>query len=143
MPTYDLDRLAEAVHRRREELGLGQGDLIARGGPGVTTVGKIERSQIEKPQNATLKRLDDALAWEPGSARRVLAGGDPAVRNATGSVGPRTQDSSYVEDRRAGDPEPGISDEEVVALIERQQRELAELLEKMRARPSRPVDGAP
>lgn len=75
MDEPNLPRLADAVRRRREELGLGQADLQARGGPGVTTVGKIERAEIPKPMRSTLKRLDAALEWVPNSALFVLRGG--------------------------------------------------------------------
>lgn len=70
-----LQGLAEAVKARRTELGLAQGDLASRGGPSVVVVGQIERQQQPHPQALTLSRLDRALAWEPGSAAAVLAGG--------------------------------------------------------------------
>lgn len=66
--------LAEAIKNRRQELGLGQGDLGASGGPSIVTVGQLEREQIENPQPTTLKRLDTALRWEPGTAAEILAG---------------------------------------------------------------------
>lgn len=72
-----LERLAEAVKNRREELGLTQGGLGSRGGPGVVTVGKIERAEIQQPQPATLAGLDRSLRWAQGSAAAVLAGQEP------------------------------------------------------------------
>jgi transcriptional regulator with XRE-family HTH domain len=70
-----LRALANYVRARRVALNLNQGDLASRGGPGVVTVGKIERGEIAKPEVSTLRRLDTALQWEPGSAAAVLDGG--------------------------------------------------------------------
>jgi len=96
---------------------------------GVRVLQHKNRAKIEKAIGLPLQTLEE---WA-GGAEIVLPDSDP--------VGPAAQDDGYVEDRLPGDPEPSITDDEVVALIERQQRELAELLEKMRARSERPVDG--
>lgn len=72
-----LQRLAEAVRQRRGYLGLAQGDLAEVGGPSIVTVGQIERCAIQQPQTGTLKKIDTALQWAPGSAARILAGGEP------------------------------------------------------------------
>lgn len=107
-------RLGREVRARRAELGLAQGDLAARGGPSLVTVGQIERGQVE-PQAVTLARLETALAWERGSAARILAGGDPTpvshtvqmglagagrlpavTQSATGTVGPARDDAEHV-----------------------------------------------
>lgn len=79
-----LQRLATAVRARRTALGLAQGDLSSRGGPGVVTVGKIEQGKIQQPQPSTLERLDRALRWQPGSAAGVLAGQQPQELPANG-----------------------------------------------------------
>lgn len=72
-----LHRLAVAVEARRQELGLTQGALGSHGGPGVVTVGKIERGEIRQPQPSTLSALDRSLRWTTGSAAGILAGRDP------------------------------------------------------------------
>lgn len=90
MPRPDVDRLALAVRLRREELGLAQGDLSALGGPGVVTVGRIERGQIAKPQGLTLGKLDKALSWTHGSAAAVLAGGQATVTKENSQPAPET-----------------------------------------------------
>lgn len=77
MTDGQLQRLAKAVKSRRAELGLAQGTLSARGGPGVVTVGKIERAEIQHPTASTLAGLDRSLRWSPGSAAAVLAGEFP------------------------------------------------------------------
>lgn len=77
VPRNQLSRLAAEVRARRISLGLAQGDLAGRGGPGVVTVGKIERSEIANPEPSTLRKIDRALMWAEGSAAQVLAGGEP------------------------------------------------------------------
>ncbi|WP_336794220.1 helix-turn-helix domain-containing protein [Gordonia malaquae] len=74
--------LAEHARRRREELGLRQDELKARGGPSTTTLTKIENATPPTPAPGTLRKLDHGLGWSSGSARRVLDGGEPTL--ATG-----------------------------------------------------------
>ncbi len=69
--------LAEAVKARRAELGLTHEDVLAADGPSGVTLTKIESAKGSPPRALTLKRLDTALQWEPGSAARVLSGGTP------------------------------------------------------------------
>lgn len=69
--------LAEAAKARRLELGLSQTDLQSRGGPGVVTVGKIERGVIASPLPTTLRGLDRSLRWKAGSAAGTLTGRAP------------------------------------------------------------------
>lgn len=66
--------LAEAVRRRRDELGLSQGDLKSRSGPGVVTVGNVERCDDPPPSRGTLAGLDRSLDWPLGTAAGLLAG---------------------------------------------------------------------
>jgi hypothetical protein len=40
-------------------------------------VGRIESDDDPRPRDDTVNKLDGPLRWEPGSAQRVLAGGDP------------------------------------------------------------------
>jgi transcriptional regulator with XRE-family HTH domain len=92
-----LGRLATAIKARRAELGLAQGDLTARGGPSIVTVGQLERGQIERPQAVTLARLERALDWTAGSASRVLAGGEPSVTSVNSRPVAETRGSSVRE----------------------------------------------
>ena len=96
------ERLARYVRARREELGLSQGDVSARGGPSDTTLSKIEAG-TGGLSRASVSKLDTALAWARGSARRVLDGGEPEPAAGAQAVdlepaaGPRPQDLSYDE----------------------------------------------
>lgn len=87
MNTTGREQLAAAVVQRRGELGLAQGDLKSRGGPGVVTVGNVERCDDPVPSRGTLAALDRALEWAPGSAAKILAGG---------SVGPSRESADFV-----------------------------------------------
>lgn len=68
--------LADAVKRRRGNLGMSQRDVYACGGPSPATVMKIENTDGTgpKPGPKTLARLDHALQWMSGTAQRVLGG---------------------------------------------------------------------
>lgn len=107
------ERLAKAVKARRTQLGLAQGDLGGRGGPGVVTVGQIERGQ-NRPQGLTLARLDRALEWEPGSAAEVLAGGQPTPASGA-SVRPDREGATTYLTRREG---PDLSTATIDELLE-------------------------
>lgn len=113
-------RLARAVKARRTQLGLAQGDLGALGGPGVVTVGQIERGQ-NRPQGLTLARLDRALSWEPGSAAEILAGGSPTPI-ATGSVRPDEEGAATYLTRREGPDLSTATIDELLAEIARRAR---------------------
>lgn len=72
-----IDRLGRYVLARREDLGLSQEDIAAAGGPSTTTLSKLELGKSKEPIARTLRLLDKALFWEPGSAENVLRGGEP------------------------------------------------------------------
>lgn len=83
MPTAaDLQRLGDAVLRRRQELNdRTQTSVTEHGGPSDTTLSKIEKGLPPPPSSATLRKLDLGLDWEPGSAAAVLYGrGEPVPR---------------------------------------------------------------
>ncbi|WP_163540799.1 helix-turn-helix domain-containing protein [Occultella kanbiaonis] len=73
----DLANLARHVTARRNRLGLSQVQIWNAGGPSNSTLTKIESATPPEPSAVTLRKLDAALGWEKGSARRVLDGGDP------------------------------------------------------------------
>lgn len=74
----DWSRLSGFVLERRTDLGLTQEDVRAAGGPSTATMRLIEGGLKTSYLPAILRRLEDALRWEHGSVRRILAGGDPA-----------------------------------------------------------------
>ena len=51
-------------------------DLWSAGGPSNSTLTNVE-SGVGQPSPSTLRKLDAGLRWRPGSARRVLEGGEP------------------------------------------------------------------
>lgn len=79
MTKADRRRLAAAVVQRRLQLGLAQGDLKGRGGPGVVTVGNVERCTGPVPIPSTLAALDRGLDWPSGTAANIARGGAAPV----------------------------------------------------------------
>ncbi|WP_157932282.1 hypothetical protein [Mycobacteroides abscessus] len=75
MPTSGQENLAKAVKNRRAELELTHDQVLTRGGPSGVTLTKIESARGAVPNASTLKKLDAALDWEQGSAKRLLSGG--------------------------------------------------------------------
>jgi len=66
------------VRARRERLGLAQGDLQAHGGPGVTTVSKVERAAQANFPLRTQQQLEHALGWRRGTIEEVIHAVDVA-----------------------------------------------------------------
>jgi hypothetical protein len=83
MAAKDWERLAEFVRERRVELGLTQEDARAAGGPSTATMRLIEGALQRSYQPATLRDLERVMQWERGSARMILAGGEPVPRAVT------------------------------------------------------------
>ena len=77
----DWGRLASYVIARRVKLGYrDRKALAAVSGVTARTLGKLETA---RPVGAvTLADVEIALGWEPDSSRRVLAGGEPVIREA-------------------------------------------------------------
>lgn len=65
--------LGALVRKRREHLGLKQGDLAQYGGPGVSTVGKIERGEQGSYPRRTRQQVEVALGWRRGMVDEILA----------------------------------------------------------------------
>ncbi len=64
--------LGTLVRRRREVLGLKQGDLARYGGPGVSTVGKIERGEQGSYPRRTRQQIEIALGWNRNAVDEIL-----------------------------------------------------------------------
>lgn len=75
----DFPRLSRYVRERRQQLDLRQDEVDAAGGPSDTLVSQIERDEWHPTERytSTLRKLDVGLQWQPGSARRILEGGEP------------------------------------------------------------------
>ncbi len=78
MPAEDWRRLADYVVARRVELGMRDRRALAVA-TGITdrTLGKLENGQ--RVSASTLAVIENELGWAPGSARHVLAGGEPSL----------------------------------------------------------------
>lgn len=75
----DWKRLAERVVSRREQLDMRtRQDLSRSTGLSYRVLGDLERG-TRGVSEGTLALVEQALEWAPGSARKVLRGGEPAV----------------------------------------------------------------
>lgn len=79
-------RLGEYVTRRRNELGMTQGQVQAAGGPSVATMRLIEGAMQQSYQGRILGGLEQALRWSPGSVANILNGGEPMFAPASSAV---------------------------------------------------------
>lgn len=91
MSVQSARRLAELVQARMRDLELSQSSLAAAGGPSTATVrGLINAAaagqKFKDLQLQTLAKFDRGLQWEQGSARDVIAGGDPRPLSGTGPL---------------------------------------------------------
>ena len=112
----DWKRLADHVITRRVQLGMmDRRDL--RDATGITerTIGQLERGHSVSA--STLAKIELTLEWPPGTARRILDGGEPDT-----AVPARQPDSPRYSDpslQRIWD-DPGLTDAEkhgIVALV--------------------------
>lgn len=79
-------RFAAAVLQRRTELAKSQLDVWRSGGPSNSTLTTLENGRGELT-NATAKKLDKALEWEPGSALRLWREGvEPTPKRRVASI---------------------------------------------------------
>jgi hypothetical protein len=89
----DWARLAAFVVSRRVELGLKDRRAMARAseaiGSSITdrTLGTLERGGSVSA--STLAAVDNVLGWEPGSAKSILDGGQPALKGESLQAAPK------------------------------------------------------
>lgn len=70
-------RLDALMDERRLDLGLTWRDVAQRAGISYEAIRSL-RTGTTDMRSLTLRKLDKALEWQPGSAARVLTGGDPS-----------------------------------------------------------------
>jgi transcriptional regulator with XRE-family HTH domain len=78
MADANWERLGDYVVARRAALGMRDRRAFAAA-TGITdrTLGKLENGK--RVSASTLGAVENHLGWVPGSCRRILAGGEPAV----------------------------------------------------------------
>lgn len=75
---FDAERFRDIVMARVEKLGLTSDKIARTTGPSTTTMSKIRKADPRLHRGDTYEKLDKALRWKEGSARRVaLFNGDP------------------------------------------------------------------
>ena len=113
-------RLAEAVRRRRDELGWTQPDVYSHGGPSIDRIQAIEGVRTDSYSSRTLSKLERALNWKPGSCRAILEGGEPTLAQLT--------DAGRADDELSVTRDPTVA--ELAQRLERQEKTTARLAEQ-------------
>lgn len=57
-----------------------QEEVATSGGPSTATLRLIENASPTTPRPKSLRQLENALEWAPGSYRALLAGGEPTEK---------------------------------------------------------------
>jgi transcriptional regulator with XRE-family HTH domain len=93
--TTDWGRLGQAVERAYQRLGLSHTAFADHAGVSRSTLHRLERGNGPAPSDTTLAKVELALGWPAGSARKVVEGADapegattiplPSVRPASAS----------------------------------------------------------
>lgn len=79
----DWERLGRYVRRRRDkELDMTQLDVQNAGGPSTATMRLIEGGHQPGYSTMTIAALETAMGWAPGSAVKILQGGEPDLKPA-------------------------------------------------------------
>jgi hypothetical protein len=134
MVVEDWERLGDYVVAGRTALGMRDRRAFAAA-TGVTerTLGKLENGG--RVSASTLGVVENHLGWAPGSCRRVLSGGEPAMASA----GPTQPQPQYQDPTLQYIAEtPGLPPDVVRGLIAlarnwREQRDEGEEQERRRA----------
>lgn len=138
--TRDWKRLGHYAQQRREQLGLTQQEVAARGGPSTATLRIIESGVEGSYRVKTLRQLDVGLGWAPGSSSAVLRGLEPTLAEQVTYARPETVTARAVipAPSTAAVPTPGEGESagmaQVDAIRAAMRAELAALREESRQR---------
>lgn len=124
-------RLGLQARQRRIHLGMSQPDVSAAGGPSTGVVSKIENAKQTFYEERVLVQLERALQWQPGSAHRVLNGGQP---QAVGELPLQRADAQGSVDSSTTEADSPITAQLEALFAQAQQRteeRLAELTQKV------------
>ncbi|KAA8884241.1 XRE family transcriptional regulator [Nocardia colli] len=106
----DWKRLADRVVSRREELSLHtRQDLADATGLSYRLLGDLERG-VRGMSEGTLALVEQALGWSPGSAHRILNGGDPLVIRESVTKGHPVRPSEWNDSRKLGSAVRAMAD---------------------------------
>jgi transcriptional regulator with XRE-family HTH domain len=118
-PAEAWARVAQAVVRRRVQLGLTQEEAAARARLSATTWRLVENEAQTRYRDLTLAGVERALGWAQGSIDAVLRGDEPTVAETRDPAPPRIDDDAVV---RLRGKVARLSDEDaraVEALVDR------------------------
>lgn len=125
----DYDRARTELWRRLGALEWNAADLARESKLDEGTVLDFLNG-VRTPQNRTRAKIEKAVGWAEGTLGEIARG------LAMPSVVPVAQDEPHVADV-GPDPQPaGITDDELLAIIQRQRAELDEVERRLRERGS-------
>ncbi|MFJ6487030.1 helix-turn-helix domain-containing protein [Streptomyces californicus] len=79
----DWVRLGHAIEAARDAKGMTQVALATAADVSESTIQNLEAGKARVRQPPSVKKVEAALGWAPGSADAVLAGGEPTPAPAT------------------------------------------------------------
>lgn len=98
-------RFNDLLEERRLELGLSLRDLAGAAGVSYEVIRSLRAGTGGDPRPLTMRRLDGALRWKPGSVERVLYhGGDPESLDSDASGRPDADGRPQLVRDRWDDP---------------------------------------
>lgn len=125
MAPKNNERFASIVEEAFSALGVTQTEFSKRGGPSDTTLRKIIDGEPVGISARTLKGLDIAFGWSPGSAARTLSGGDPTPNKEQMSPSRESSPPSdlfvteraekFLEKAQSGDISPTPDEKQMIA----------------------------
>lgn len=96
----DWVRLGHAIEAARDAKGMTQVALASAADISESTVQNLESGVERKRQPPSLKKVEVALGWAPGSAESILSGGEPVPLVET----PQVEAARPADDGTAGLP---------------------------------------
>jgi len=88
------ERLDAAIGDRRLQRGISWTTLATQVGVSESALRNIRRGR-NLPSDLTKHRLEEALAWAPGSIDAILGGGEPTTRDELQDRYPNTYNQGY------------------------------------------------
>lgn len=109
-PAGDWKRFAQQVITRRQELGLETRQSLAEvSGLSYRLLGDVERG-VRGVSEGTLAILEQELGWTPGTAQRILTGGEPLLIDKVADVGDLMRPRGDGDNKKTNSPMRALSD---------------------------------
>lgn len=87
MSALGFDQLADEVRAHRSAKGWSQAELAQRAGVASSTIQNLEGRMVFTRLPNKIGQIERALGWGPGTAKRVVYGGEPVIHQAAPPLG--------------------------------------------------------